>query len=954
MSSAAKSSAEPSEGGEEFVPPWPFGPRTQAEKEELIEKRKKLGRPGWGEHVQLKREGPPAHHGPPPQPARQRMQQLSTRLNQEIKHVKPQNVPHFLLHFMSEKYETHLGGFAHLFNADKQLERERQRVAAFFLRYGLPLEVASRFTRAGFDSMEVLMSLDRDSAVEIPAKFTGEKWLPGHYIRIQQLFDDIVSRVHDFNTELMEYDYRTRPVAVPGANRTPNRPFRPGQPYRGLPCIPEDEEVKHAYTRPPFRYPFPSRERAGRLPPLPPRLAAHPQALEIARAVGLRGIFQNAPGVIGPKDYSGQFPRLIEPEMSGRRVAMESWKEYDRMLARRLGMERVAEGPLSMTDMWGRARPRSVPPPVWYRSPFGGRPMYGYPLLGGPPSRQDTGSREFAEGQVGYPPPGWTGRERLSGFRPLRDRNVHPHSQYSVEEGYQPYRGSENRRERYRFRPQSMTPHEILEHQREREMAARSALRLQRLQQQRPEERDYSPRGLWRRVRDWVSQKVQSGIFSGGEEERRSSIEQPPPDLREEYEPPVIDAASHHVWDPQTEEFVPDHNAAWRDYMRHYTDRAFEYYYRCEREDRLDRENGGTGRRRPRLPLHRYSADEELGPEYPNYSAYNNRQAVRTRYAHQLQEEADREALYAQPFEAPPTYRRQHSRPPARRQQQRQQRQRYAPAAPQPQYTTYRLQQQHQSQYPTTAHPSAQYQQQQSRPQYMAPQQQQQQQYGPTYTTYSTQRYVPAGGQAPQQHQYIAPGAGQQGGLPQTTTRPVPRYPVGYWTSQRQQQQQQQQQPQFGVGPITYLPAPSPASPQRQINLPAGYVRPAQNQTPQYTVYPPQQQQPQPYQYQYQYEHQQQYGPSAAQYQYQQLRPQYTTTAAPAGHAAPAAPAAYPYRAPMPTYHTPTTHGGGAAGAVGQPIPAYTYQGSFPTPFTSPRPSNTTINFTQTARPSYQ
>ncbi|EPR57272.1 hypothetical protein TGPRC2_267500 [Toxoplasma gondii TgCatPRC2] len=128
------------------------------------------------------------------------VQQLFARMQQEIEDEKPANVIFFIVDFLCKHYPEHLSGFAAIWNADPDLEKERQGVVEFFRAQKLPTEIAAHFTNAGFDTLETLCTLTSESLDDIE-KFNQVRWLPGHKVRLQQTFADIAGRVRTFTED---------------------------------------------------------------------------------------------------------------------------------------------------------------------------------------------------------------------------------------------------------------------------------------------------------------------------------------------------------------------------------------------------------------------------------------------------------------------------------------------------------------------------------------------------------------------------------------------------------------------------------------------------------------------------------------------------------------------------------------------------------------------------------
>jgi hypothetical protein len=116
--------------------------------------------------------------------------QLFARMTHEIEASKPPNVIHFIMDFVCKNYPEHLHGFASIWNADPDLERERQEVCRFFKAHKISTQIAAHFTNAGYDTLETLATLHCENLADIEA-FNNVKWLPGHKVRLQHVFQDI-------------------------------------------------------------------------------------------------------------------------------------------------------------------------------------------------------------------------------------------------------------------------------------------------------------------------------------------------------------------------------------------------------------------------------------------------------------------------------------------------------------------------------------------------------------------------------------------------------------------------------------------------------------------------------------------------------------------------------------------------------------------------------------------
>lgn len=126
--------------------------------------------------------------------------QLFQRITQEIEENQPKNCIHFIVDFLCKHYPEHLHGFASIWQMDPDLERERHEVVNFFKAHKISTAVAAHFTNAGYDTLDTLTTLSPDSLVDIEA-FNNVKWLPGHKVRLQQIFAEISARVRAYRQQ---------------------------------------------------------------------------------------------------------------------------------------------------------------------------------------------------------------------------------------------------------------------------------------------------------------------------------------------------------------------------------------------------------------------------------------------------------------------------------------------------------------------------------------------------------------------------------------------------------------------------------------------------------------------------------------------------------------------------------------------------------------------------------
>lgn len=128
------------------------------------------------------------------------VQQLFARISQEIEEHKPKNCIHFIVDFLCKHYPEHLHGFASIWQMDPDLERERHEVVNFFKAHKISTAVAAHFTNAGYDTLDTLTTLSPDSLVDVEA-FNNVKWLPGHKVRLQQIFGEISARIRAYKQQ---------------------------------------------------------------------------------------------------------------------------------------------------------------------------------------------------------------------------------------------------------------------------------------------------------------------------------------------------------------------------------------------------------------------------------------------------------------------------------------------------------------------------------------------------------------------------------------------------------------------------------------------------------------------------------------------------------------------------------------------------------------------------------
>jgi hypothetical protein len=145
----------------------------------------------------MRRDGDAGYSMGPANSSMAAVAQLFARLSQEIEEKKPANCVHFIVGFLCQHYPEHLHGFASIWQMDPDLERERHEVVNFFKSHKISTAVAAHFTNAGYDTLDTLTTLSPDNLVDVEA-FNNVKWLPGHKVRLQQIFSEIAARVRAY------------------------------------------------------------------------------------------------------------------------------------------------------------------------------------------------------------------------------------------------------------------------------------------------------------------------------------------------------------------------------------------------------------------------------------------------------------------------------------------------------------------------------------------------------------------------------------------------------------------------------------------------------------------------------------------------------------------------------------------------------------------------------------
>ncbi|EKX72973.1 conserved hypothetical protein [Theileria equi strain WA] len=148
---------------------------------------------------------------------------LLTYLAKKIEESKPANTVHFIVDVLCTYYPTHVPYFSKIWFYDKELDAEKQNVRNFFKHNNSTSTIAQHFINAGFDCLESLTYLTTDILEEIQA-YNNVQWLPGHKVRVHQIFQNITQLVKDYSDFLKtqkrtKLQYITRTIPEHGITR---------------------------------------------------------------------------------------------------------------------------------------------------------------------------------------------------------------------------------------------------------------------------------------------------------------------------------------------------------------------------------------------------------------------------------------------------------------------------------------------------------------------------------------------------------------------------------------------------------------------------------------------------------------------------------------------------------------------------------------------------------------
>ncbi|KAF4689289.1 hypothetical protein FOZ60_001766 [Perkinsus olseni] len=162
---------------------------------------------------------------------------LFARMERQIEISKPANTIHYIVDMLCRYYPEHLHGFATIWSMDPDVQREKIDVVNFFRVNKMSAQIAAHFINAGYDTVETLESLTPGDLQDIEA-FNDAKWLPGHKVRLVQLFSDIQDRVRQYKSDcsalIAPYMPRQPPTVASVALPTPRVISTPAGPASGL------------------------------------------------------------------------------------------------------------------------------------------------------------------------------------------------------------------------------------------------------------------------------------------------------------------------------------------------------------------------------------------------------------------------------------------------------------------------------------------------------------------------------------------------------------------------------------------------------------------------------------------------------------------------------------------------------------------------------------------------
>ncbi|KAF4705265.1 hypothetical protein FOZ62_028252 [Perkinsus olseni] len=162
---------------------------------------------------------------------------LFARMERQIEISKPANTIHYIVDMLCRYYPEHLHGFATIWSMDPDVQREKIDVVNFFRVNKMSAQIAAHFINAGYDTVETLESLTPGDLQDIET-FNDAKWLPGHKVRLVQLFSDIQDRVRQYKSDcsalIAPYLPRQPPTVASVALPTPRVISTPAGPASGL------------------------------------------------------------------------------------------------------------------------------------------------------------------------------------------------------------------------------------------------------------------------------------------------------------------------------------------------------------------------------------------------------------------------------------------------------------------------------------------------------------------------------------------------------------------------------------------------------------------------------------------------------------------------------------------------------------------------------------------------
>ncbi|SJK86489.1 hypothetical protein BMR1_03g02685 [Babesia microti strain RI] len=161
----------------------------------------------------------------------EKVEKLLTYIARKIDEQRPSNVIYFIIDILTKHYPNHFSSYLSVWKIDEELECEKQNVRDFFKHFNSSSEIGQHFINAGFDSLDSLCCLTPDTIDDIEA-YNDAHWLPGHKVRVHQIFMNIVEMVGEYKEILRQkYLRQTYPDAFSQTKMVP-KGFLPSPHYK--------------------------------------------------------------------------------------------------------------------------------------------------------------------------------------------------------------------------------------------------------------------------------------------------------------------------------------------------------------------------------------------------------------------------------------------------------------------------------------------------------------------------------------------------------------------------------------------------------------------------------------------------------------------------------------------------------------------------------------------------